>query len=215
MPTLVQRQLNAAKKIIAQDLDCYKVDCKNCPFARHFDDRGWLCTDNAFYNSSDDHSEVERKKGHLAAFQRFIDEHEKPQAQEESSVDTDQTKAMMEVWEQEDCLGSGVDCTECPLVDKCGDDFAGDPSMSKRLAAEWLAEHVEQPEQSNVDHPAHYGGDTPYEAIKVIEAYGWGKSFCMGNVLKYLLRSGKKGNEKEDIKKAIWYLNRYLEKLDE
>lgn len=41
-----------------------------------------------------------------------------------------------------------------------------------------------------VNHPAHYGGDTVYEAIKVIEA--WDLGFCLGNVIKYICRHGKK-----------------------
>jgi hypothetical protein len=43
----------------------------------------------------------------------------------------------------------------------------------------------------SVDHPAHYGGeDNPYEAIKVVEA--WGLDFHLGNVVKYISRAGKK-----------------------
>lgn len=63
----------------------------------------------------------------------------------------------------------------------------------------------------NVDHPQHYGGDTPYEVIKVIEA--WGLGFHLGNAVKYVARAGKKdpASEGEDIDKAIWYLQRYLE----
>jgi hypothetical protein len=59
------------------------------------------------------------------------------------------------------------------------------------------------------DHPAHYGGkDNPYEAIKVIEA--WGATFCGGNALKYIARAGKKSGEStlDDLKKAKWYLVR-------
>ena len=33
--------------------------------------------------------------------------------------------------------------------------------------------------KETVNHPQHYGGDTVYEAIKVIEA--WGLDFCLGN----------------------------------
>jgi len=62
-----------------------------------------------------------------------------------------------------------------------------------------------------VDHPAHYGGgDNPYEAIKVIEA--WGLGFCLGNVVKYVSRAGKKGDSVEDLKKAAWYLQREIER---
>lgn len=63
-----------------------------------------------------------------------------------------------------------------------------------------------------VDHPAHYGGaDNTYEAIKVIEA--WELGFNLGNVIKYISRAGKKGSKLEDLKKAMWYLNREIEKL--
>lgn len=64
-----------------------------------------------------------------------------------------------------------------------------------------------------VEHPEHYGGaDNPYEAIKVIEA--WGLGFHLGNAVKYISRAGKKGSEAEDIDKAIWYLTRYRDGLD-
>lgn len=60
-----------------------------------------------------------------------------------------------------------------------------------------------------VDHPAHYGGaDNPYEAIKVIEA--WGLGFSLGNAVKYISRAEKKGAALEDLKKARWYLDREI-----
>jgi Protein of unknwon function (DUF3310) len=66
-----------------------------------------------------------------------------------------------------------------------------------------------------VDHPAHYGGgDNPYEAIKVIEA--WKLGFCLGNAIKYIARAGKKSPETllEDLKKARWYLDREIQHWD-
>lgn len=71
------------------------------------------------------------------------------------------------------------------------------------------------PKPEAVDHPAHYGGkDNPYEAIKVIDA--WGVCFCIGNTLKYLSRAGKKGGQSElqDLKKAAWYLAHKIETLE-
>ena len=64
---------------------------------------------------------------------------------------------------------------------------------------------------NSVNHPNHYGGaDNPYEAIKVIDA--WGLGFSLGNAVKYISRAGKKGdNAYEDIQKAAWYLNHWLE----
>ena len=45
-----------------------------------------------------------------------------------------------------------------------------------------------------IDHPDHYGGkENTYEAIKVIEAYNL--NFSLGNVIKYVLRAGKKNSD--------------------
>jgi len=63
-----------------------------------------------------------------------------------------------------------------------------------------------------VDHPTHYGGDTVYEAIKVIEA--WGLGFSLGNCVKYISRAGKKGSAIEDLKKARWYLDREISRIE-
>jgi hypothetical protein len=65
-----------------------------------------------------------------------------------------------------------------------------------------------------VNHPAHYGGSSSeYEAIKVIEA--WQLDFCLGNVVKYISRAGKKEPEKtiQDLEKARWYLERKILQL--
>lgn len=64
-----------------------------------------------------------------------------------------------------------------------------------------------------VDHPAHYGGaDDPYEAIKVIEA--WALNFSLGCVLKYIKRRAQKGEMIEQLKKARWYLDREIARLE-
>jgi hypothetical protein len=65
-----------------------------------------------------------------------------------------------------------------------------------------------------VNHPKHYGGkDNPYEAIKVIDA--WGLGFCLGNTVKYISRAGKKDPIRiiEDLEKAAWYLQHEIERL--
>jgi hypothetical protein len=66
-----------------------------------------------------------------------------------------------------------------------------------------------------VNHPAHYGGDTTYEVIKVLEAWGLDQSFCLGNTVKYIARAGKKDDTslKQDLEKARWYLSREIDKL--
>jgi len=67
-----------------------------------------------------------------------------------------------------------------------------------------MADKVEK-----INHPAHYGSaEDPYETIKIVEALGL--DFHIGNVFKYLSRAGKKGDEIEDLKKAMWYLKRKI-----
>lgn len=70
----------------------------------------------------------------------------------------------------------------------------------------------------SVNHPSHYGGDVPYEVIKVIEA--WEKmfpsfKFNRATAVKYIPRAGEKSREKEieDLEKAIWYLQREVDRL--
>lgn len=73
----------------------------------------------------------------------------------------------------------------------------------------------EQIKTEQVNHPKHYGGeDNPYEAIKVIEA--WDLGFCLGNVIKYISRAGKKADNStiQDLEKAAWYLNRRIKELN-
>jgi hypothetical protein len=67
--------------------------------------------------------------------------------------------------------------------------------------------------KESINHPQHYGGDNLYEAIKVIE--NWNLGFCLGNVVKYISRAGKKNPEKEieDLEKALWYLERHIQNL--
>lgn len=58
-----------------------------------------------------------------------------------------------------------------------------------------------------VNHPSHYQGNT-FEVIDIIEDYNLG--FSLGNAIKYILRAEKKGNKKQDLEKALWYINNEL-----
>lgn len=63
-----------------------------------------------------------------------------------------------------------------------------------------------------VNHPFHY--TFMYEVCDII--MDWKLSFIRGQVVKYVARAGKKDgvSELEDLKKAAWYLNREIEKLE-
>lgn len=50
------------------------------------------------------------------------------------------------------------------------------------------------------------------EVIDIIEAFNLG--FCLGNVVKYILRSPNKGATLLDLKKARWYLDRQISNLE-
>lgn len=64
-----------------------------------------------------------------------------------------------------------------------------------------------EPQADPVNHPPHYkaGG---IETIDFIEAKKL--NYNLGNVVKYLTRADLKGNRKQDLEKALWYLNREL-----
>ena len=69
---------------------------------------------------------------------------------------------------------------------------------------------------NDATRPNHYGGkDTVYEVFNVLEAWGIDKDFYLGNVIKYIARAGKKNKstEKEDLKKALVYLQRRIDTL--
>lgn len=61
-----------------------------------------------------------------------------------------------------------------------------------------------------INHPPHYIEGRNYEPIAVIE--DWKLSYHLGNALKYISRAGRKDQSsfEQDIKKAIWYLQRSL-----
>ena len=73
----------------------------------------------------------------------------------------------------------------------------------------------EQKQFDDVERPKHYT-DGNIEVIDFIEDKKLG--FCLGNVVKYVARAGKKQDAKlsdeekelEDLKKALWYLNRRI-----
>jgi hypothetical protein len=65
--------------------------------------------------------------------------------------------------------------------------------------------------------PGYYGGkDNPYEVFRVLEEWGLDKDFYLGNVIKYVARAGKKdpAKYKEDLQKAVVYLQKRIESLD-
>jgi hypothetical protein len=62
-----------------------------------------------------------------------------------------------------------------------------------------------------VNHPEHYTSHpSGVEAITVCEHF----DFCVGNALKYIWRHKDKGRPIEDLKKARWYIDREIQRLE-
>ena len=60
-----------------------------------------------------------------------------------------------------------------------------------------------------VNHPIHYTNHpSGVECIQITEHMG----FCLGNAIKYIWRADLKGKDIEDLKKAIWYVQREIDR---
>jgi hypothetical protein len=64
----------------------------------------------------------------------------------------------------------------------------------------------------NVNKPAHYNSHpSGVEVIRITEHM----NFCLGNVIKYVLRADHKNDAIEDLKKARWYLDREISRREQ
>jgi hypothetical protein len=59
-----------------------------------------------------------------------------------------------------------------------------------------------------VNHPPHYTQVPGIEAIQVTQHF----NFNLGNAIKYVWRCDEKGRPIEDLEKAIWYINKEIER---
>lgn len=108
-------------------------------------------------------------------------------------------------------------------MDKKLSELAYEIGKGRNRKADWKTLHISTSDNSieavmekelpvtmhdPVNHPAHYkvGG---IETIDFIEAKRL--NYNMGNAVKYITRADHKGNRREDLEKAIWYLNRELD----
>ena len=73
--------------------------------------------------------------------------------------------------------------------------------------------------EDNVNSPKHYTAHpSGVECIQITEHY----NFCVGNAIKYLWRAGLKAEEGkapkdkqvEDLRKAVWYIDREIKRLN-
>lgn len=63
-------------------------------------------------------------------------------------------------------------------------------------------------QNDTVNHPSHY----TFGDIEVIDAIeDWKLDYHLGNAVKYIARANHKGNKKQDLQKAVWYIERVLD----
>ena len=108
------------------------------------------------------------------------------------------------------------------VCDQCGfDKFKKQPTKFEPLPIKEVKHTVStekaiQTEQKSdpVNHPSHYETGK-FECIEVMEeVFGteYVKAFCICNAFKYLYRCmSKHESPKEDVEKAVWYSNRFLQ----
>lgn len=72
-----------------------------------------------------------------------------------------------------------------------------------------FSDNLERNPVSKVDHPSHYNQIPGIECIDVVENF----NFNIGNAIKYLWRAGLKDDAIEDLKKAAWYCQRELDRI--
>lgn len=77
--------------------------------------------------------------------------------------------------------------------------------------AEKVTQAIAEPKTEDViNHPSHYTRGK-IEVIDFIEDQQL--PYHLGNVIKYIARAGYKGDKLEDLKKARWYLDRYINEV--
>lgn len=78
--------------------------------------------------------------------------------------------------------------------------------MSEKLDLPPLIDFASM-QEDKVNHPRHYTQHpSGVECIQVTEHMG----FCLGNAVKYIWRADLKHNAVEDLKKAVWYIEREI-----
>ena len=102
----------------------------------------------------------------------------------------------------------------CP---ECLPKYSKVPKKKKEVdvtLANMVANTLEEPEvkvvelkEDVINHPSHYTRGK-IEVIDFIEDQQL--PYHLGNVIKYIARAGYKGDKLEDLKKARWYLDRYI-----
>lgn len=85
-------------------------------------------------------------------------------------------------------------------------------SLANRIFKNKKEEYVKKETSNDPINPNHYKTKSGLEVIDIIEAFQL--DFKLGNAIKYILRAGKKDHIVQDLKKAIWYIERKIKEIE-
>ena len=112
------------------------------------------------------------------------------------------------------CVHSKKTWGPCSVCDENLDEFQPKPIPPEQPTKPPMPP-VNPPKDEEINHPSRYAGGK-YECIDImLDVFGEEavKDFCLLNAFKYIWRQEKKGGV-QDTKKAVWYLNKYIELSD-
>lgn len=205
------------EKAIEIEKYCDSIDdCSECAI-NNSEDGSFVC-----YSKWDEYpNEIE--KNYEIIFGNAEDTDEKKKTEDEEEKMTIEEKAKM----IEKHCDSMPSCSACPIGSKYGrfvcfsdwEDYPNDIEKNYEIIFGNNEDMDEEKKSEDmVNHPSHYtsGGVECIDAItSALSSYEDSvDSWLVGQVIKYLWRAPLKGKYEEDIKKAQFYLNRLVEKID-
>ena len=209
--------MTVEEKAIEIEKYCDSIDdCSECAI-NNSEDGSFVC-----YSKWDEYpNEIE--KNYEIIFGNAEDTDEKKKTEDEEEKMTIEEKAKM----IEKHCDSMPSCSACPIGSKYGrfvcfsdwEDYPNDIEKNYEIIFGNNEDMDEEKKSEDmVNHPSHYtsGGVECIDAItSALSSYEDSvDSWLVGQVIKYLWRAPLKGKYEEDIKKAQFYLNRLVEKIN-
>ena len=194
-------------------------DCSECAI-NNSENGSFIC-----YSKWDEYpNDIERNYEIVFGNAEDTDDEKKIEHEEEKMTIEEKAKMI------EKHCDSMPSCSACPIGSKDGsfvcfsdwEDYPNDIEKNYDIifgkTSETKKEKDEKKSEDMVNHPSHYmhGGVECIDAItSALSSYEDSvDSWLVGQVIKYLWRAPLKGKYEEDIKKAQFYLNRLVEKID-
>lgn len=204
------------EKAIEIEKYCDSIDdCSECAI-NNSENGSFIC-----YSKWDEYpNDIEKNYDIIFGKAEYTDDEKKIEHEEEKMTIEEKAKMI------EKHCDSMPSCSACPIGSKDGsfvcfsdwEEYPNDIEKNYEIIFGKASETKEEKSEDMVNHPSHYthGGVECIDAItSALSSYEDSvDSWLVGQVIKYLWRAPLKGKYEEDIKKAQFYLNRLVEKID-